>query len=376
MSQNKLHILFINSWYPSRVLPSNGDFIQRHAEAISLKHQVSVVHVITDNSLKKNIDVSDQIINNIRTLIAYVKPFKNPIKKLFYFRKAYKLLLKKVDDYDVVHVNKFYPAGIFAYFLKKKKGIPYIITEHHTLYHKPYNKQIGFIEKQLSKIIIKNASFVCPVSDNLGLALQDFGLKGNYFTVPNVVNTAAFQAKKEVSKSFTLLHVSSMSKVKNVKGILRVVKLLDTKIPDFKFYFIGGNAQKFKTYTKELQIDLNTISFINQLPHKDLISYFQKANGFILFSEVENLPCVILESFSCGTPVISTDVGGISEFFPNDYGLLIQPNDESALLKAILELYDGFKVAPAKKMHEYVVNHFSKEHICNEFTRLYIKSIH
>jgi len=46
--KKKLHILFLSSWYPSHVSPSNGDFIQRHAEAIATKHNVTVIYVTTD----------------------------------------------------------------------------------------------------------------------------------------------------------------------------------------------------------------------------------------------------------------------------------------------------------------------------------------
>ena len=77
----KLHILFLASWYPSRVLKSNGDFIQRHAEAVALQHKVSVIHVKSDNNLKQKIEIDDKEVNGIRTIIAYVKNSKNPFIK-------------------------------------------------------------------------------------------------------------------------------------------------------------------------------------------------------------------------------------------------------------------------------------------------------
>jgi len=49
----KLHVLFLASWYPSRVLKTNGDFIQRHAEAVALQHNVTVLHVISDSYLSE-----------------------------------------------------------------------------------------------------------------------------------------------------------------------------------------------------------------------------------------------------------------------------------------------------------------------------------
>jgi len=372
----QLHVLFLASWYPSRILKTNGDFIQRHAEAVSLLHKVSVIHVKTDPNLKEKIEISDKKINGIRTIIAYIKPSNNPITKWLRFYNAYKLLLKTVTKFDVIHVNKFYPGGLFAYFNKKKHQIPYIITEHHTLYHEPYCQKIGFIELFLSKIIIKNASYVCPVSDNLGKAMQKLGLKGNYTKIPNVVDTKRFTVSKPIKNDvFTILHVSSMAKVKNITGLLHVVKKLESKLENFKFYIIGGNAEDYIKNAKALNINLANLVFKNQVSHEKITSYFQQADVFVLFSDVENLPCVILESFSCGTPVISTDVGGISEFFPENYGLLIEAKNETELLDAILKIKHDFNVETPEKMHQYVVNRFSEKQIANEFSRYYYKAI-
>lgn len=373
--KQSLNVLFLCSWYPSRVLPSNGDFIQRHAEAVALQHKVTVVHVITDDNLNERIEVSETKINEIRTLIAYFKPSKNPVIKFFRFIKAYKLLLKKVDYFDIMHVNKFYPVGLFAYWIKKRKNTPYIISEHHSLYHKPYCDKIGFIEKIVSKVIVKNASFICPVSEDLTIAIQKFGLKGHFYNVPNVVDIKRFRAKEKTEEVFTLLHVSSMVEIKNIDGILRVIKRLESKIDKFKFSLIGGNAEDFIKKAKKLDLNLTNILFKNQVSHKEIVTYFQKADVFLLFSLSENQPCVILESFSCGTPVISTNVGGVSENFPTDFGILIQSKNEDELLEAILKLYTDFKVASPKVMHEYVVNNFSKEQICKEFSELYFKSL-
>ena len=78
----QLHILFLCGWYPSRVLPTNGDFIQRHAEAVSMKHKVTVLHIITDENLAIKKQVEFAKINNIETYIGYVKKNKKSILKM------------------------------------------------------------------------------------------------------------------------------------------------------------------------------------------------------------------------------------------------------------------------------------------------------
>ena len=156
----KLHILFLNSWYPSRVLPINGDFIQRHAEAVSLKHQVTSIHIITDPNSKQSIEIVKKEINGINTIIGYLKQTQNPILKGYLFFRAYKNILREIGHFDLVHLNVLYPFGIFALHLKWFRKKPFIISEHWTGYQRHGNNKVSLIQKFTSKIITKNASYV------------------------------------------------------------------------------------------------------------------------------------------------------------------------------------------------------------------------
>ncbi len=375
MINNKLHILFLCGWYPSRVLPANGDFIQRHAEAVATKHKVSVLHIISDSSLTQSRELSTNTLHNVTTHIAYVKPSNNPLVKMARFFSAFKVLLSKIDSYDIVHVNKLFPFGIFAIFLKKFRKVPYIISEHWTGYHFPQANTISRMEVFLSKKIAKHASFVCPVSRDLQGAMENIGLKGNYEIVPNVVAVEKFKPFYETSRGvFTMVHISNMLDVhKNVSGILQTIALLKNKIPDFRLYLIGENSLKYKGLTTTLNVE-DKVVFVDHVSHDKVVAYLQKADLLVMFSNYENLPCIILESFACGTPVVSTDVGGISEFFPKDFGFLVSPKDTDQLLESLLKVYYQ-PINQKEKMHQYAIENFSKESIVDIFTRLYIKSL-
>ncbi|TVZ56966.1 glycosyltransferase involved in cell wall biosynthesis [Lutibacter sp. Hel_I_33_5] len=372
--KNKLHILFICGWYPSKVLPTNGDFIQRHAEAVSLKHEVSVLHIISDKNTHQNINIESNKINKVDTHIAYIKETNNSIIKFLRFWKAYFLLMKKIKPFDILHLNEIYPFGIFALHQKWIKKKPYIISEHWTGYHSPFNKSISTIEILVSKFIVKNANFVCPVSDNLKESMLSIGLKGNYFKIPNVVDTTIFKPTEELVEKFTIVHISSMLDThKNITGMLDVAKKLEDSIGKFTWYFIGGEDKTYKGKLEKLNFTKANIEFIKHIPQKDLIQYLQQATVFVLFSNYENLPCVILESFCCGTPVISTDVGGIKEYFPNNFGKLIEKNNKKQLLESILE-YQNKKI-PKEEMHEYAKSNFSRMAIAENFSKLYYKTL-
>lgn len=370
-----LHILFLSSWYPSRVLPFNGDFIQRHAEAVALLHQVTAIHVISDNTLDKPIELIENNSNQVKTLIAYIKPSKNPIVKFYRFFSAYLLLVKRVGTFDVVHLNVIFPAGLIALYLKWFQQKPYIISEHWHGYHQPFCKEIGFFEHFFLKIIAKNASIICPVSNNLGKAMSDFGLKNDFIKVPNVIDTNLFKPTERENNIYNIVHISSMEKVKNIPKILEVISQFQQTQNDFKFFLIGNNAQDFTNLAKNLNIDANNICFVNQLLQQDLIPYLQQAAILVLFSEIENSPCVILEAFACGIPVISTDVGGISEHFPKGFGTLIKANDSQGLLKNLI-LYKKKATGISKNdKYQYIVQNFGKIAIAKQFTKVYLLAL-
>jgi glycosyltransferase involved in cell wall biosynthesis len=370
----RLHILFLCSWYPSRVLPANGDFIQRHAEAVASKHHVSVIHVVTDKTLGKNLEIKDVTENNVRTLIAYISDSNNPVVKSYRFIKAYFKLLKRVENVDLVHLNIIFPVGILALYLKWFKNIPYIISEHWSDYQYPLNKTIGSFKKFIIQLIVKNAQFVCPVTKHLQKAMVNYGLKGHYYSVPNVVNTHVFKPADNSNNDFTITHISNMDdKYKNIKELLKAIDELQTEIPNLKLMLIGSDNKRYNELSKN--ISLKNICFVNHIHHKKIASYLNNSDVFVLFSNYENLPCVILEAFACGVPVVATNVGGISEYFPKDFGFLVEPKDKSAFKSAILNIYNSVKKPDKQLMHQYAKKHFGQQAIATSFSELYIQSL-
>ena len=372
--KKKLHILFLCGWYPSNVLPKNGDFIMRHAKTVSAKHVVSVLHIISKPRISKT-EIEVKKDNDLHTYIAYIKPSKNPFFKLYRFWFAYQALLKKIGGFDIVHLNKLYPFGLLALHLKKIKKLPYIISEHWTGYHLKEKKSLPWLEQILSKKITANASFVCPVSSDLKNSMLKSGLRGNYQIIPNVVNTTLFKPTLKTSKVFTITHISSLlDKHKNISGMLRVAKQLEDCIDSFQWNFIGGTEGQFKNLIKNLDFKKNQVCFIDHIDHKKVPGFLNASDVFILFSNYENLPCVILEAFSCGVSVIATKVGGIQEFFPNEFGFLIDKKNEQQLLDKIISLYKEPK-NQQPIMHQYAIDNFSIEKICDSFTKLYREAL-
>ena len=374
--KGKLHILFICGWYPSRVLPTNGDFIERHALAIALKHNVTALHIITDANLKAKTEIVTTRKGQLTTHIAYIKKTRNPLNKILLFNNAFFLLLKKVVAFDVIHLNEIYPFGILAMYISKKFNKPLLISEHFTGYLEASPTKIPYFKKQISKLIVRKAFAICPVSKLLSDDMQKSGFKGNFIIVPNVVDTTLFMPKKNKSEHLKLVHISGLNDAhKNISGMLRVAKQLEKHITNFEWIFIGGNGKDYNKTLHDLNIKNGKILFLEHQTQAAVAKQLQKASVCISFSNYETFGIVIPEAIACGTPVITTNTGVALLLENSLFCKVIPTKEEAQLLQEILVLEASFKNINTNKMHNFVEERFSKEVISNKFSFLYYESL-
>jgi glycosyltransferase involved in cell wall biosynthesis len=368
----KKNILFISSWFPNKLEPTNGNFVQRHAEAVSLLHDVEILHTIGNFNQNEKFVLDDQIINEIRTLIIYYKNTKNPILNFFRRMKAYKMGFLKMKKPDLVHANVLHNSMFFAVYLKKKFKIPFVVTEHWTALQTENHQNTSKKIIKTARFIGNRASYILPVSNNLLISLTELKIIGSKKVISNVVNTQIFDIAIKNNTLPTFLHISSLIPRKKADRIIATAK----KLYDDGYRFIleiGGDGD-FKTLENEIyKLEAqHYIKTFGEISYQKVAEKMQQSDCFILFSENETQGCVILESFACGVPVIATKVGGVPEFIKENFGILIEKNNEA-------ELYDAMKDIIEKKiqferpvaLREFVVANYSKESIAEQFSAIY-----
>lgn len=151
----KKHILFLCSWYPNKTDPTNGNFVQKHAEAAALYNKVSSLSIFSDH-IEENIKIDSRLENGVYNVTVYYKkvnskiPITSSLLKLYRYILAfylgYKTILKNQSAPNIVHLNIIYPVGVFALFLSKikkyhtwlpKTGLPFYQMEF--LFHGTQN---------------------------------------------------------------------------------------------------------------------------------------------------------------------------------------------------------------------------------------------
>lgn len=364
-----------------------GLFVQKHAEAVSLYCHVKVLYVQPD----ENIDDFEMVYktqNNLSELIVYY-----PVRKQNSFSKTYNIInyytaywngYKKISSEgfkpDIIHANILTRTAFVAFLFKLCKGIPYIVTEHWSRYLPERNSFRGTFRKLLTRLVVKNAKAILPVSDNLKQAMLAHKLlNNNYIVVNNAVDNIFFCENPIVHRSKKrMIHVSCFDEeAKNVKGIIRATYKLSKKRLDFELICIGvgGDFESVKQYADTFNFPKGTIHFLGEKTSEEVANWIQNSDFFVLYSNFENSPVVISESLVCGKPVISSNVGGISELINDSNGILISAGNEDELLNGMNYLLDNFQNFDSKSIKANARDKFSYSNIGMQLTTIYKNSI-
>ncbi len=349
--------------------------MQRHAEAVALLHHVHVLYVTFLDEGSNDFRIEEETIAGVKQTIVYCKP--GALKwwrKWNGFKKGIAHLREKGEfNFDLVHHNVTWSSGWQPLWLHRKFNLPYILTEHFTIYNTKSRSDQPIFLKVLSKFVAKHSSAICPVSDDLGNTMKHYGMAGYYVTVPNVVDTDLFNLKEKSDKPIRFLHLSSLwDEQKNISGILKAWKKAHDRNSNIHLTIGGdGDIKPWELLSKKLCIHPDSIEFFTEKSPSEIAMLMQQSHCLILFSNFENLPVVIVEALASGVAVISTDVGGISEHINEDLGYLIKPKDEMALVEMILKFAFEQKKFDPIALRKYAIKHFDKKSIAQDFHQVY-----
>lgn len=376
---SKYKVLFISSWYPTRVHEFNGDFVKRHAKAVSKFNKVTCLYVIYDESMDTHYELVENSENDFFETIIYFNTSFNLLffrkwMKLVYYFKGLNLIIRKQGKPDIVHANILVPVGFIAWLFYVFYKIPFVITEHWTGFLNGTYMQKPWIYRFLYNKIAGKSKTIMPVSQNLLLNMNSCGIKGNFVVIPNVVDTSLFKYNLSLSfKTKQILHISDLNDDhKNVSGLLRAIERLGQHRQDFILNVVHNHENPvIFNYARELGIEHKFVSFLGKKEHIQVAEIMANSAFLVLFSNYENLPCVIVEALASGIPVLSTNVGGISEYINDEYGILIDKGKEDELFDKMNFLLDHYSDYDKEKLHDFAATHFSSEAIGKKYIEVY-----
>ena len=80
---------------------------------------------------------------------------------------------------------------------------------------------------------------------------------------------------------------------------------------------------------------VSRVTFAGYVPQDQLGTYYRSADLFVLASDFDNSPNVVLEAMSCAMPVVATRVGGVADYVTTPGGELVERGDAAAMAHAM-----------------------------------------
>ena len=312
------------------------------------KHEVCVV-AGEDGPMWDALDSKIKKIK-LKEIVRHISPL-NDVKTLIKLKYIYKSFKP-----DVIHLHSS-KVGVLGRLAFPKNKIVYSVHGFDSI-RLAYRKYLP-IEKALKK----RCKAIVLASNYDKQNIINEGITENLHVVYNGTYTPQQEAGIciEGTEKYEkiVMCIARIAPQKRFESYLEIAKLL----PQYAFVWIGAD----KDY-----IDIPSNVFcLKGFPNAQ--KYIQLADIFVLPSNYEGVPLVIIDALSYGKPVVSSNVGGISEIVLNDVNGYVINNDNDVFvekIKYILEdnsIYQNFSENSKKIFSE----HLTIEKMLDGYMRIY-----
>lgn len=354
-----MNILHVTSGYPP-IYKSGGASRSAQELAESQVDRGHTVTVFTTDLAEPNTESIPQKenINGVR-----VFRFNNVSKSLAYNSKipispSMGVQIHKNKNYfDISHCHEFRTIQAASLHMFSSETLPYILQPRGEVPRKSKSRMKLAFDAILGSRILRSADAIIAssrIESSQFIPTFDASEIPSKFYVPNGIDTTkycptepddAFFEKYELSDSDThILFLSRISERKGVDNLVRSFKKIRNQDNSTRLILAGpdeGALPAIQSLIRELRLE-NAVNIVGPVYGKEKLQLYSFADFFVLPSknEYESFGRVALEALACGTPVLVTDVCGVSEWIESKQMLKAEPNVQSISKKLQLALFE------------------------------------
>lgn len=288
------------------------------------------------------------------------------------YQKAMRVVrrIHKQKPIDVLHAFWADEAGFIATRAGEQLNIPALVSVMGgELTHLPQiGYQMGRIGHWMVSYSLRHAHTCTGGSALLVDTLQKRDVN-RIWRVSLGVDNDLFRpdsTAKHLKGDFAVLHVASLSPIKNQALLIHAFAKLHHTHPHAHLHIVGDGALKsdLKSLAKDLNIR-DAITFHGAVAHHDLPRYYSGADVCVITSYHESQSMVVLEAGACGVLTVGTGVGILPELA--DSVFIIPPptapdiGDSDGLAHILRHLADDsmLRVSESASLRSDVMNNYT-----------------
>lgn len=388
-----MNIVIIPAFFQTKKNPTIGSFFMDQAKALRKSgHQVSILYCDT-YSVKCIGDFAayrEDALSEADGVKIYRKrvfcPFKHGMEG--YRTQFTEGVIQLFEQYlsgekvDIIHAHCCVWAGYAAMQLSDRTGIPYLITEHATLFALHKDKIRKDKEQYIRQAFERAAKVVC-VSRAFAKLIAQYRTAGDIEVIGNVVDFGLFEpiqgAPHNEMRFLTICYMNTSDQLrkKGMDILLKAWRDFSRKQDGVKLVIGGGGqaAQKAVEWCKDYGIE-ESVEFTGALSREQVAAQMQACDVFVLPSRYETFGVVYIEAMACGKPVIAAANGGPDDFVKDFNGMLIPPESVDALTKAMLHMTADRERYEPCRIADFAREHFSEQAVAARLSELYNRILH
>ncbi len=278
--------------------------------------------------------------------------------------------IKRDNTQCIISHIRFAPTAWLAFFLAKKRRIPYIHVEHGSnfLIHNSFFVELisKIVDLTIWKYILKNADYVICVSEAWKKwVIETFWRNENIsviyrgFLFPNIV--------RKKNKIPRIGFVGRLTWYKNTDGLIRALKMIEEEKWVLDIVGDGEERKKLEILVERLRLN-ERVKFLWPKDHDWIISNFYPNTDIIVNSSfIECLGTSIIEGIISECKVVATNMWWSPEI---PWVLLVEPND-IWIMKWILESFENMHVLQTEEIKKAVHEKFSLEMMKISFWKIF-----
>lgn len=294
--------------------------------------------------------------------------------------RLYDRWISPAERPDVIHAHCCVWAGYAAMRLSDRIGIPYVVTEHATLFQLHRDQISRSNDRYIRQVFTKAAKVVC-VSRAFAKLIAEYRTSGDIEVIGNVVDFGRFKPcenKPHAGMRFlTVCHMNTDDQLrkKGIDILLGAWKEFVQKQASARLLIGGGGhaVRKAMEWCREYGVE-QTVAFLGALGREEVAGQMQACDVFVLPSRYETFGVVYIEAMACGKPVIAVANGGPDDFVTAENGILIPPDDTGELVRAMEQMVRNIQnpgTYDADAVRDFVRERFDGQAVAGQLTDLY-----
>jgi glycosyltransferase involved in cell wall biosynthesis len=272
--------------------------------------------------------------------------------EFLHYLSSYRLWKKVISEADICFAVSGTNQCCLPYVMAKKRFSCWIATtyfedrKHNIISFTPMQKLLSIISLPLimyfEGLIFKKAHKILVLSKyTKDMILKKYRINESKIIVaPSPIDTDIFSPNRNDHEGVRILFVGRINDPrKNVSMLMNAFSKLKNKRDDVELWLVGEEPlENLKNLAFQLGIS-NNVKYFMDVPHDEIVNFYQSCDIFALPSYQEGLGIVVLEAMSCGLPVVSTRCGGPEWLLQDgENALLVENNDVDAFASNLLVL--------------------------------------